>query len=185
MGVCAVIPCLCLWHEVYWEIPLSSSFKYKSWSCKINVTQPLLNWLTEGIVHSFDNFQAQDYRNCFPWFQIASLPTPTACAWTCCLFSSCHGRSLSRLWGHGSLGPRPHSLLSSQRLCFFNSPHLLNNQFPMTSHSFSSTIKYFVIFSVLKGMFSRPNTPSSYHFISLLLFVAKILMKLSIFFVST
>lgn len=87
--------------------------------------------------------------------------------------------------GSGLLGPQaPFPLIFSNALLLHLSPSL-EQSISLDCSSFSSTIKYFVIFSALKSIFSRPNIPSSYHFISLLFFVTKILIKLSIFSMST
>lgn len=95
LGGCTISTFLLLWHEAHWEIPLSSSFKSKSWSYKISISQLFLNWLTEGVIHPFDN--------CSPYMLGSSLtkvlpilsmhwlllyPLPCLCACKCCLFSS-------------------------------------------------------------------------------------------------
>ena len=95
LGGCTIITFLLLWHEAHWEIPLSTSFKSKSWSYKISISQLFLNWLTEGTIHPFDN--------CSPYMLGSSLtkvlpilsmlwlllyPLSCLCACKCCLFSS-------------------------------------------------------------------------------------------------
>ena len=123
LGGCTIITFLLLWHEAHWEIPLSSSFKYKSWSYKISISQLFLNWLTEGVIHPFDN--------CSPYMLGSSLtkvlpilsmhwlllcPLPCLCACKCYLFSSYYERLAMK---------EPYSYLQSAYLLVPQIPSLL------------------------------------------------------------
>jgi len=153
--------------EVHWEIPLSSSFKYKSWSYKISISQLFLNWLTEGVIHPFDN--------CSPYMLGSSLtkvlpilsrhwlllcPLPCLCACKCYLFSSYYERLAMK---------EPYSYLQSAcflvpqipSLLIFSKALLLQPSVSLDYLFFSTNSKIFCDISYLKKIFLDQKFPSN------------------------
>lgn len=184
MGGCTIIPFLLPWHEAHWEIPPSSSLKSKSWSYKISVSTlfELINWRCHSSIQPLSSLHSQLQPNQIMSHSFTALTS--ALPMSVPVYAAFSLVTIEE-WAllPSRVSPRSHPFSSSQRLYFFNSSLFLGTSVSLDYLFFSISNEIFCDIACL-NIFSGQTFSSTYYFISLL-FVAKILTKLSIYTVST